>query len=321
MAKSKETVAPDYPPIDTHFHPWTKKEWVSIRSLRMGLDKYLFHREFTEADEVAKAPTEDEMAQTYRKFNCVGTPVAWDSETFSGDPPTTNDYIAKLVKTYPDVFITGWACVDPLKGDKAVKEADRAINKLKLIGIKFQQATQGFKVNDPKYKPLWKLINEMKIPVQLHTGYTGLGTGDPGARGIKLQYNRPFPDMEDIACEYPDIKIFALHIGDPWTEEVTALARHCANVYRECSGMLPRYWPEEFWYEMNRRLQDKFVWGTDYPLFNLDILNELKSLKDPEGKKGHREGILEKVLWKNAITILGDDLKRVGVDLARWGVK
>ncbi len=319
--QAKELEKPDYPPIDTHFHPWTKTEWKSARSLRIALDRYLYHKDFTEDDITARSPSEDEMAETYRKKGCVGLPTAWDTETYTGDPPTTNDYIANLLKKYPDVFIAGWACVDPLKGYAALREADRAINKLKLIGVKFQQAAQGFHITEPQYKPLWGLLNEMKVPVQIHSGYTGLGTGMPGAQRMKIQYNRVFPDMEDIAEEYPNIKLFCLHVGDPWVGELNAIARHCGNVYRECSGMLPRYWPQEMWYEMNRRLQDKYVWGTDYPLFNLDILDELKGLKDPDGEKGLREGLLEKLLYRNALTILKDDFKRVGVDLSRWGIK
>lgn len=312
----------EHPPIDTHFHPWTKTEWKSARSLRVALDSYLYHKQFTEQDITDRSPTEDDMAALYRKVGAVGMPVAWNTKTYTGDTPTTNDYIANLCKTYPDVFIAGWACVDPLDMNTALKEAERAITKLNLIGFKFQQASQGFRINDPKYAPLWKLINDLKVPVQLHGGYTGVGTGVPGSQGIKISLNRPYPDMEDIAVDYPNIKVFVLHVGDPWVTEFTALARHGGNVYRECSGMWPRYWPDEMWYEMNRRLADKYVWGTDYPLFDLEqLLMEHVTCKDPKGERGYREGIVEKVLWKNAIEILKDDFKRVGVDLSRWGVK
>jgi len=309
----------DKPPIDTHFHPFTKTQWKCMRALRIPLDKYLYHKEFTEEEITAKSPTEEEMAQTYRRLGCVGMPTAWDNETRYGDPPTTNEYIRSLCDKFPDVFITGWACVDPWRGEEALQAIEKAIRQYKLIGVKFHQAAQGFCVTDKRLESMWELIQDLEVPIQLHGGYTGLGTDMPGGQGVQIKYTMPYPHIEDLATRYPRIKIFILHVGDPWVEEFNALARHHGNVYRECSGMWPRYLPEEMIYEMNRRLQDKYVWGTDYPLFPLDeLLKEHNMLRDEKGIKGYRPGILEKIMYKNAIRILKEDFERVGVDLSKW---
>jgi len=325
MKKSvQETVAPDYPPLDTHFHAWTKETCLSYLSYGKPLFSYLYHKEFSTEDFIEFHPTEEQMVAAYKSLNITGMPVAWDTQTFTNDSITTsNDYVAYLCQKYPDVFVAGWACVDPHKGYWACKEVERAITQLNLIGVKFQQAGQNFRITDPEFKPLWGLINDLGVPVQLHSGYTGLGTNVPGSQGVRVEWNRPFPYMEEIATTYPRIKLFALHVGDPWTGELNGMARHMGNVFRECSGMWPRYWPEEMWYELNRRLQDKYVWGTDYPLFPVDlILNELRTLEDKKGEKGFKnDEIRQKVLWKNAIDILKDDLIRVGADLSRWGIK
>lgn len=285
-------------PIDTHAHAYTKKEWRCMYKFWKPLQKYLYHRDVTDEEIEAGFPDEAGLAQAYLDTGCVGMPVAWDAETATGDPPTKNDYIAQLCKDYPEAFPYGWACVDPWKGWRALEEAERAIKELGLIGVKFQQTAQAFHVNDKRFYPLWDLLQDLGAPIQLHGGYTGLGTGVPGAMGVKLMHNAIFPDMEDIATEFPRLKIFILHVCDPWTKEATALAMHCDNVYRECSGMWPKYFPEDMHYEMNRRLQDKFVWGTDYPLFPIDqLLEQLEQVLRPN--------VLEKVLYKNAERILG----------------
>jgi len=322
-ARLASTSGRDCPAIDTHWHAWTKETCNSYKSLGKALFGYLYHKNFDDQDFIDFHPTEEEMVEHYRMHNAVGMPVGWDGETVFGDPPVPNEYIAHLVKTYPDVFLAGWVCVDPNKGYKAVKEIEKGIEKLNLIGVKFQQAGQNFNMMDPQHKILWECINSYGVPVQFHTGYTGLGSGAPGAQGIRLEFNRVFPHMEYIASKYTNSKYFALHVGDPWVDDVNAIARHMENVYRECSGMWPQYWPEDMWYELNRRLKDKYVWGTDYPLFSTgETLTQISKLNDPKGLKGFKdEKTRQNVLWRNAINIFKDDFKRVGVDLSRWGVK
>jgi len=148
--------------------------------------------------------------------------------------------------------------------------------------------------------------------IQLHTGYSGLGTGLPGGGGIKLRYTRPIPDFDDLAADFPKLKIIAMHVGDPWVEELNAVTMHKGNVYRETSGMWPRYFPEAMKYEMNRRLQDKYMFGSEYNLFPLDQL--VKQHEENE----YRPGFLEKLFYKNAIRILGENLERIGVNLKEW---
>ncbi len=299
--------------IDTHMHIFTKDEYKCMNKFWKPLFSYLYHKEIKTEEEVRDFfPTEEELVEMYRKAGAVAMPTAWDAETATGDPPTTNDKVAELVKKYPDVFITGWAMVDPWKGVKALEEIERAIKELKLIGVKFQQTAQAFHVNDRHFYPMWDLIQDLGVPVQLHGGYTGLGVGMPGALGVKLTYNRIFPDMEDLAVDFPKIKIIILHVCDPWVEEAIALARHKGNVFRECSGMWPKYFPEPMVYDMNRRLKEKFMFGTDVPLFNLEEL-----IKQHE-EMNYRPGVLENLFWKNTIRILGEDLERVGVNIREW---
>jgi predicted TIM-barrel fold metal-dependent hydrolase len=139
-----------------------------------------------------------------------------------------------------------------------------------------------------------------------------LGTGLPGGGGIKLRYTRPIPDFDDLAADFPGLKIIAMHVGDPWVEELNAVTMHKGNVYRETSGMWPRYFPEAMKYEMNRRLQDKYMFGSEYNLFPLDQL--VKQHEENE----YRPGFLEKLFYKNAIRILGENLERIGVNLKEW---
>jgi predicted TIM-barrel fold metal-dependent hydrolase len=317
-------------PIDLHCHPYTKQGWRSLGQFRPHLEKYLYGKENVTAETMtAESPTDEEWIQVYRELGVVATPVAWDAETTMGlQPPygpdelyysNTNDYVASLRDRFPDVVITAWGSVDPWKGKQALEEAERAIKELKLIGLKFQQTGQAFMVNDKQFYPLWDLLQELKAPVQFHTGYTGLGGGAPGGLGVKLKYTmNVIPNFDDVAADFPKLKIIMLHPAEGRDEDAVLVCRHKGNVYRELSGMWPEYVPinvPRTWYELNRRQQDKYMFGSEYNLF------PLSGILYQHYKMDYREGILEKVFYRNTINILGEELERTGVDLKEWQVK
>jgi predicted TIM-barrel fold metal-dependent hydrolase len=190
--------------------------------------------------------------------------VAWDAETATGLPRLSNDYIAGLVSKYPDTFL-GFASVDPWKGKVAVKELERAVRELGLKGVKFQQGAQAFYPDDRRFYPLWEKCAELGIPVQFHTGTTGLGEGLGGGHGIKLDYMRPIPYIDNVAADFPDLTIICLHPSWPWQEETLAMARHKGNVYVDLSGHLPGKFPESLINAIGTYLKNKAIFSTDFP--------------------------------------------------------
>ena len=240
-----------------------------------------------------------EMAETYRRNDVVALPIAWDEESRTGRPPLPNDFIAQIMKEHPDVFVSGWAMIDPWRGKAAVKEAERAVKELGLIGLKFQQAAQQFFPNDRRFYPLWEACQEMGCAVMFHMGTTGYGVGMPGGMGIKLKYARPIPYMDDVAADFPRLKIVGAHPAWPWQEEMLAIVIHKSNVFIDLSGWSPKYFPESLKREVNGRLQDRVMFGSDHPFIPLE-----RWLADFE-KEGYKPEVVEKVLYKNAQSILG----------------
>lgn len=220
--------------------------------------------------------------------------LGWDAETATKRKGIPNDEIARLQSRYNDLFI-GVASVDPHKST-AVAELDRAARKLQLRGLKLHPQIQAFYPNDPKFRPLWKKVEELRLPVVVHTGTSGLGAGSPGGDGIHLDYSRPI-HLDAVAADFPGIQFLCAHAGWPWHEELLAMSLHKSNVHIDISGWLPKYLPESVLRYANSRLQDKFVFGSDYPFF--DLARCLQSMKEVAWK----EGVLEKLLWTNAARI------------------
>ncbi len=320
MAKTLEERG--YPIIDVHGHQG------NLRSLRDGspgtlppvtkqqlaLEKYFRHHELTTEELLARLPTEEEMAATYRKYGVYCCPAAWIAPTAQGEMGQTNDYIYNLWQRNRDFMLGFWGCVDPWLGAEALKEAERCLRDLKALGIKFQQPSQAFHLDDRRFYPLWDLIQSYGGFIQWHGGYTGVGTGMPGGGGIKvLEYTNPV-DVDNVAAEFPKLRIIVMHMCDPFTEAAELVCMHKGNVYRETSGALPKYMPDRIIHDINTRLRTKFMFGSEYPYFRLaeDILDGWE--KDVK----FREGIPQLFYYKNALNILADRFENAGADLNPW---
>jgi predicted TIM-barrel fold metal-dependent hydrolase len=77
-----------------------------------------------------------------------------------------------------------------------------------------------------------------------------------------------------------------------------AIALHKSNVHIDISGWAPRYIPASVVREMKGRLQDRFLFGSDYPFIQPQrCLDELAQLDLPEA-------VLEKLLLANGLRLL-----------------
>lgn len=276
--------------IDTHCHFSTREMLHEAQAtFTEGMEKYYKMK--------MSARTPEEMANDFRQIDVKCMPTGWDAETATGDPALSHDYVASVIKRYPDVFINAWACVDPWKGKLALRELERAIKELGFIGAKFQQGAQSFAANDRHFYPLWEKCVELKIPVQLHTGTTGMGAGLPGGLGVRLKYYHPMI-IDDLAADFPELTIIALHPSWPWQSEMIAVLLHKGNVFNELSGWAPKYFSPELVREIGGRLQDKFMFGSDYP-----AIPPKRWLDEFEGL-GFKPEVIEKVFYKNAERIL-----------------
>ncbi|MFC1896632.1 amidohydrolase family protein [Thermodesulfobacteriota bacterium] len=243
--------------------------------------------------------TEEEMVKDFRDLDIQAIIIAWDAEHTSGLPRIENDYVADLAKRYADTFVGAWAMVDPWKGKMAVQEVERAVKELGMLGVKFQAVAQSFYPDDRLFYPIYEKCSQLGAPVSFHVGSTGLGAGLPGGGGYRLSYTRPIPHIDNVAADFPELTIIMIHPAWPWHEEQIAVLRHKTNVYADLSGYAPRYFPDPIKREINGRLQDRFMFGSDYPEI------PPKRWLDEFEAGGYKPEVVEKVLYKNAQKILG----------------
>ena len=276
--------------IDVHVHPMDDA-YVEASAPFIPAANRMFKGKFS-------ARPDTQIADDFRRDDALAIPIAWDAEHGAGGGIYDNERLAALTRDYPDVFLPGWAMVDPWRGRKGLEEIEHAIKDLGLLGVKYQPPVQGFAPADNQFYPIWDLLQSLGAPVLIHCGTTAIGAGEPGGLGYKLEYARPIPNIDSVAADFPRLNIVAAHPGWPWTEELIAVAIHKGNVSIDISGWGPKYVPAPLKHDMERRLQDKVLFGSDYPGWSPG------QCCDEWEMENFRPGVIEKLFYKNAIRIL-----------------
>jgi predicted TIM-barrel fold metal-dependent hydrolase len=215
-----------------------------------------------------RQPTIDEMATYYRERRMAAVVFTVDAEHATGHPRISNEEVAENCAAHPDVLIP-FASVDPHKGRAGVREARRLVQEHGVRGFKFHPSIQAFSPDDRMAYPLYEAIEELGVPALFHTGQTGIGAGVPGGGGIRLKYSNPLL-VDDVAVDFPELRIILAHPSFPWQDEALAVATHKPYVYIDLSGWSPKYFPPQLVRYANSLLKDKVLFGSDYPVITPD---------------------------------------------------
>jgi uncharacterized protein len=241
-------------------------------------------------------PTADDVAAYYRERDMACVVFTVDYATRSGREPVPNEEVAEAAAANPDVMIA-FASVDPHRKD-AVERARRLIADHDVRGFKFHPNIQEFFPNDRMAYPLYEAIEELGVPAVFHTGQTGIGAGVPGGGGIRLKHSNPML-VDEVAVDFPELRIILAHPSFPWQDEALAVATHKPYVHIDLSGWSPKYFPPQLVKYANSLLKEKVLFGSDYPVITPD-----RWLADFDGLDIKPE-VRPKILKENAARLLG----------------
>jgi uncharacterized protein len=168
-----------------------------------------------------------------------------------------NDEVAELVEQYPRRLV-GVASVDLSRPMDAVRELRRCVLDLGFRALRVVPWLWGLPPDDRHYYPLYAACIELDVPFCLQVGHTGpLRSSEPG---------RPIPYLENVALDFPELRIVAGHIGAPWTQEIISLATKFPNVYIDTSAYKATRYPADFVEFMRGRGARKVMFGSNYPM-------------------------------------------------------
>lgn len=242
-------------------------------------------------------PTIQDTAKHYREQNIAAVIFPVDAERETGYRRYKNEEVAEIAAENDDILIP-FASIDPHKGKMGVREARRLMKEFGIKGFKFHPTMQGFYPNDRMAYDLYEAIADEGGIALFHTGQTGVGSGMRSGNGMRLKYSNPM-FLDDVAVDFPDMKIILAHPSFPWQEESLAVAQHKPNVYIDLSGWSPKYFPEILVKYCNSLIKDKVLFGSDWPMITPE-----RWLSDFE-KIGIKDEVRAGIIKDNAVKLLG----------------
>jgi uncharacterized protein len=251
----------------------------------------------------------DATAAYYRERQMAAVVFTVDATTNLGHAPNSTDEIVEGAARNADVLIP-FGSVDPLQGAAAVDEARRQAS-LGVRGFKFHPSVQAFDPSDPAYTPLFGAIEELGLPIIVHTGQTGAGASLPGGWGFRLSLSNPML-LDDVAARHPDLQVIMAHPSVPWQEEALSVATHKGNVWIDLSvathkgnvwidlsGWSAKYFSEGLVRAARSYLNHKMLFGSDLPALTPDRwLDDFATL-------GFADDKVQAIVKDNAVRLLG----------------
>lgn len=162
------------------------------------------------------------------------------------------------------------------------------IKSMGMKGVKLHPDYQGFEVDDPKMKPIYKKISALGLITVFHAGF------DYG-------FEPPFgntPDKMIKALSWFSSPVIAAHWGGVNCNESVLKYLCGTDIYFDTSfgySMMPKYFAQKI---LDKHGADKMLFGTDTPWHTANMeLRLINSLEISDSDK-------EKILYKNAQKLL-----------------
>jgi hypothetical protein len=134
----------------------------------------------------------------------------------------------------------------------------------------------GVAPDDPSQEALFALAEEKDVPIGIH-----LGPGPPGApylpgsESYRMAISNPLA-LEDVLVRHPRLRLWVMHAGWPFADEMLALLFAHPQVYVDV-GIIVYAWPRaEFYGFLKRLVEAGFV---DRVMFGSDQMNWPEALE------------------------------------------
>jgi uncharacterized protein len=185
-----------------------------------------------------------------------------------------NDRVAEFVAAAPTRRI-GFLSVHPdLPG--AADELERCRTDLRLAGIKLGPNYQIFDPLGPGARRIYDLAERHGLPILFHQGASPV-------REAPLKYAHPLL-MDEIATDFPELRIVMAHMGHPWQRETIVTIRKHPYVYADISALFYRPW--SFYEGMRLATEwgalEKLLLGSDFPIATPgETIDGLRRVNEP----------------------------------------
>jgi uncharacterized protein len=201
------------------------------------------------------------------------------------------EQVAKWCDKYPDRF-SGLAGVDPYRGMQGLRDLEHSVKELGFVGAHVYPHWFKLAPNEALYYPYYAKCCELDIPIMMQVGQNLIYQKEVRLPSVA----RPIL-LDQIAIDFPDLKLLGIHIGVPWTDEMIAMAWKHRNVYIGIDAYAPKYLPPALVHYMNSYGSHKVMFGTDWPV--IDPERAVKEMKE----HNFRPEAYEKIMRTTALEV------------------
>jgi predicted TIM-barrel fold metal-dependent hydrolase len=212
----------------------------------------------------------------------------------------SNEEQAQLLRRFPGRFL-GLAriSVNTFKGMSGVRELERLVREEGFCALGVSALVDCLPASDRRYYPLYTKAAELGIPVRI---YSSMNYAND--RPYDLGHPR---NLDQVAMDFPELKIIGGLGGWPWVNEMVALVRRHPNLHMDTSAHRGRYLgqPGSGWEMLmqlgNTLIQDKVLVGLSAGL----VGQPYETLIQEYLVLPLKDSVKEKWLYGNAARVFG----------------
>jgi predicted TIM-barrel fold metal-dependent hydrolase len=182
-----------------------------------------------------------------------------------------------------------------------------------LKGLFFSPTYEHFCINDRRAYPFYMKAMELDVPMYIHQGLQY----NPPPEFTPLEYGRLWM-IDQVAIDFPDLRINVEHMAFPWTQELLAIMAHSKNLYTDISDMIrrPTILAWNIVMAKEYKVLDRVMYGSDHVGNDMQeyfekvekeiawCRNELKNIINRAGWPTITEEEINGILMDNAIRFL-----------------
>ena len=188
--------------------------------------------------------------------------------------------VHEICQQHPDRF-SGLAGIDPFRGMVGINDLEHAVKEMGFVGAHLYPHWCELPPDHAKYYPYYAKCAELSIPIMMQVGHNLIYSKHRRLPSV----GRPIC-LDQVAIDFPELRLIGIHIGIPWTEEMISMCWKHENVYMAGDAYAPNYWPDSFIHYANSYGNKKVMFGTDWPVIDpVRAVEEIENIKFKDESK------------------------------------
>jgi predicted TIM-barrel fold metal-dependent hydrolase len=172
------------------------------------------------------------------------------------------EQVAAYCDAHPTRF-SGLAGIDPFRGMEGLRDLEYAVKELGFVGAHLYPHWFRLAPDAALYYPYYAKCCELDIPIMMQVGQNLIYQKDVRLPSVA----RPIL-LDQVAIDFPELKLLGIHIGTPWADEMIAMAWKHENVFIGLDAYAPKHLPASLIHYMNTYGSHKVLFGTDWPVID-----------------------------------------------------